>query len=108
MRVELVSHHKQGPAYADYEAGKSFGKGLLTLGFASAEYDIIADFEATYALYYQDKAVFSKKYSVKDQVDHERGDFESFNSLNDYVGQMLEKHLILTLNNFFLQASTKF
>ena len=34
--VSLTAHDKKGPAYADYEAGKSFGKSLLTFGFGSS------------------------------------------------------------------------
>lgn len=104
LKVELVAHDKHGPTYADYEAAKSFGKNLITMGLASAEYNIVADFDAKYVLYKQGEEFFSKEYKVKDQIDHERGDLESFNTLNDYAGQMLEKHLILTLNNFFSEA----
>lgn len=105
--IELTARDKKGPAFADYEFGKSFFKNLLTLGFASSEYDIIADFDVNYRLYSGEQEVFSKLYKVNESVDHERGDFESFNSLNDFTGQLLEKHLILTLNDFFKQAAAK-
>lgn len=107
LRVELIAHDKKGPAYADYEFLKSFGKNLFTLGFASSEYDIIADFDVKYVLFRGEQKVFSKEYKVAESVDHERGDFESHNSVNDYSAQLLEKHLILTLNDFFQQASAK-
>jgi len=103
--VELTAHHKKGPAYADYEMGKSFGKDLLTLGFGSSEYDIIADFDVAYKLVGDSETIFEKSYTVKESVDHEKGDFEGYNSLNEYTGQMLEKHLILTLNDFFQEAA---
>lgn len=103
--VEITAHHKKGPSYADYEAGKSFAKGMVTLGFGSDEYDIIADFDATYKLYVGDEIKFEKSYKVNDSVDHERGKFESFNAVNDVAGQLLEKHLIITLNNFFTEAT---
>ena len=99
--VELIAHDKKGPAYSKYEAGKSIGKNLLTLGLGSAEYNIVADFDSEYRLYKGEQEVFAKSYKVDESVDHQRGDFESFNSLNDYSGQLLEKHLILTLNDFF-------
>ena len=103
--VALIAHDKKGPAYADYEAGKSFGKSLLTLGLASSEYNIVADFDVKYSLYSGTNLIFSKNYTVKESVDHERGTLEGFNSLNDFAGQLLEKHIILTLNNFFKEAS---
>lgn len=100
--VEIRARHKRGPAYSDYEAGKSVAKNLLSLGFAASEYIIVADFEATYRLQATSgETVASKHYDVKDAVKHQRGDFESLNSLNDYAGQMLEKHLVVTLNDFF-------
>lgn len=107
LKIELYAHDKKGPAYAEYEMAKSLGKSLLTLGLGSSEYEIIADFDATYTLMQGHKEVFSKKYKVKDHADHERNQFEGFNGLNEYAGQMLEKHLVLTLNDFFKQAANK-
>jgi hypothetical protein len=105
--VELTARDKKGPAYADYEFGKSLAKGLVTLGFGSAEYDLIADFDVVYSLQSGGNTLHEKSYTVYESVDHERGDFESFNSLNDYTGQLLEKHLITTLNEFFQEAPEK-
>lgn len=100
--VEIRAHHKRGPAYSDYEVGKSMAKNLLSLGFAASEYTIVADFEATYRLQTASgETVTSKRYDVKDAIKHQRSDFESLNSLNDYASQMLEKHLVVTLNDFF-------
>lgn len=101
LHVELVAHDKKGPAYADYQTGKTTAMKLISLGLASANYEIIADFDAKYTLLKHGQVVSQKSYAVKDSVDHQRGDFENFNSLNDYTGQMLQKHLILTLNDFF-------
>jgi len=105
LKIELTAYNKRGPAYPDYEFAKSLTKDLLTLGFSSAEYDIIADFDAKYILQQKDEVIFSKNFKVRDQVDHERGDFESYNTLNDFTSQMLEKHLILTLHEFFKDAA---
>ena len=106
--VEMEARDKQGPSYADYQAGKSFAKGMLTLGFAANDYNIIADFNVTYKLINSDEAlILEKNYDVADSVPHQRGDFESFNSLNDYSGQLLEKHLMITLNDFIKQAASK-
>lgn len=105
LKVELVAHDKKGPAYADHEFAKSFGKNLLTLGFASSEYDIVADFDVKYVLTQKGSEVFSKSYKVDESVDHEKGDFDSFNTLKEFTSQMLEKHLTLTLNDFLLNAS---
>ena len=105
LLVEITANHKRGPAYSDYEAIKSFGKSFITLGFGSSEYDIIADYNVQYSLLRNDGTkVYSKRYTVKDRADHERGALENFNSLNDYAGKLLEKHLIITLNNFFNES----
>ncbi|WP_257291722.1 hypothetical protein [Endozoicomonas sp. ONNA1] len=105
--VEMEAKDKKGPAYADYNAGESFAKGMLTLGFAASEYEIIADFTVTYKLLKSDgDKIIEYSYKVSDSVPHERGDFESFNSLNDYSGQLLEKHMIITLNDFIKKAAS--
>ena len=106
LKLEITAHNKRGPAYSDYEAAKSLGKSLLTLGLGSAEYNIVADFDVKYVLFQNGEELFTKDYEVKDEVDHEKGKFDSFNTLNEFTSQMLEKHLILTLNNFFTEAST--
>lgn len=105
--IELYAFDKRGPAYADFEAGKSLGKSLLTLGIGSSEYDIIADFDAKYILRKNNTEVFAKTYKVKEQVDHQRDKFEDFTALDDLSSRMLEKHLILTLNDFFKTAAPK-
>ena len=105
LRLEMTAHDKLGPAYSDYEFTKSLAKGLLTLGLASSEYNIVADFDVKYALIQNGKEVFSKVFTVRDEVDHEKGDFDSFNTLNEYTSQILEKHLILTLHDFFTEAA---
>jgi len=91
LKVELVAHHKKGPAYADYEAAKSFGKSFVTLGFGSSEYDLVADFDTTYALYRKDELIHKKIYKINETVDHERGKFESYNSLNDFFKESVTK-----------------
>lgn len=45
--TKLQAKDKLGPAYADFDAALSFGKGLLTLGLGSKEYTIVADFDVT-------------------------------------------------------------
>jgi len=107
LEVDLIAHDKRGPAYADYEAMKSFGKGMLTFGLGSSEYNIIADFDITYKLTSHKKEIYTKSYKIQDSIDHQRGQLESFNSLNDFSGQLLEKHLMLTLNSFFKDADLK-
>ncbi len=105
LEIELVAHDKKGPTYADFEAMKSFGKKMLSLGLASSEYDIIADFDVTYRL--KDKAgavLHERDYRVKDSVDHERGDFESLNTAHDYAAQLLEKHINLTVGEFLQEV----
>lgn len=106
--VELTAYDKKGPTYSEYRAGKSFAKNLVTLGFAPSDYNIVANFDVKYGLYTNTDKAFSKSYKASEIVAHQRGDFDSFNSLNDYAGQLLEKHLILTLNDFFREASDSF
>jgi len=105
LKLEITAHHKKGPAYSDYESAKSFGKNLLTLGLASSEYNIVADFDVKYVLIQNGKEAFSKSFKVRDEVDHEKGDFDSFNTLNEFTSQILEKHFILTLHTFFSEAA---
>lgn len=105
--VELTARDKKGPVFADFEFGKSLLKNLFTLGLASSEYDIIADFDVNYRLFSGDDEIFSKLYKINENVDHEKGDFESISSLDKYVVKLLEKHVILTLNNFFNESSKK-
>ncbi|MFQ3195724.1 MAG: hypothetical protein ACI9N3_002565 [Colwellia sp.] len=105
LKLEITAHDKKGPAYSDHEFTKSLAKNLLTLGLASSEYNIIADFDVKYALVHNGKEVFSKEYKIKEEVDHEKGDFDAYNTLNEFTSQILEKHFILTLHNFFTEAA---
>lgn len=104
LRIELVARHKHGPVYADYEVTKSLGKSLVTLGLGSSEYNIVADFNANYILSKSGAEVFSKEFAINEQVDHERAQFESYGTLTEFKGQLLEKHLILSTNDFFTEA----
>lgn len=105
LHVQIIAHDKKGPAYSDYEFGKSLGKGIASLGFASDEYDIIADFDAKYTIEQDNKKIFSKNYEVKETEDHQEGQFDLSNELDDITSQILEKHIILTLNDFFSEAA---
>lgn len=105
LHIELTAHDKKGPAFADYQAGKTAALKFVSLGMASNNYAIVADFDAKYTLLQKGQVVTEKSYKVKDSVDHQRGNFEGFNSLNDYTDQILQKHLITTLNDFFKAAT---
>ncbi|AOW77634.1 hypothetical protein A3Q34_12695 [Colwellia sp. PAMC 20917] len=105
LKLEITAYDKKGPAYSDHEFAKSLGKNLLTLGFASSEYNIVADFDVKYILEQRGKVIFTKDFKVKDEVDHEKGDFDSYNTLNEFTSQMLEKHFTLTLHSFFTEAA---
>lgn len=105
LKLEIIAHDKKGPAYAEHEFAKSLGKGLLTLGLGSQEYNIVADFDVKYYLIQNGKEIFAKEFKVKDEVDHEKGSFDSLNTLKEFTSQMLEKHLILTLHDFFTEAA---
>lgn len=105
--VELVAFSKAGPTYADHEFAKNLGKSMLTLGMGSSEYNIVADFNVTYRLTDEAGKTTEKSYRVEEIVDHERGKFESMQSVHDFAAQLLEKHLMLTLNDFFVEASAE-
>lgn len=105
--VELKAFNKKGPAYADYRAGKSFAKNMMTAGIAPSDYFLVADFEVNYKLYEKEELVFSKNYKVLDKENHQRGDFETNNSLFEYVGQLFEKHINITLNSFLRESVKK-
>lgn len=107
FRVELVAHHKGGPTYSDFEFGKSLAKSFVSLGMASDEYNIIADFDVTYSLTDANGNVFKKDYHVKDCVDHERGSYEFKNNTLDYAAELLRKHIMITSSAFLSEASAK-
>ena len=104
LKVELVAHDKDGLVYPDPKWIQSIFIGILTIGLGPQKYDIVADFDIKYTLYKQGKEFFVKEYNVKDEVGHGILFFDDFTSLNYYIGLMLKKHLILTLNNFFSEA----
>ncbi len=100
--VELTAKDKKGPSFADFDMLASTGKSLLTLGLGSSEYTIIADFDVTYKLETTDgESVLEKSYSVHDEVDHERGKLDGYDIGDDLAARLLEKHIVLTMNDFF-------
>lgn len=105
LKIELIAHNKKGPTYADYEFGKNFAKSLVTLGMGADEYDIIADFEITYALIDRDGKTYRKTFPVKDRVDHERSAVEFKNNTFDYAATLLRKHIMITSSSFFEEAN---
>lgn len=105
VTVNMVAKDKMGPSYPDYEFWKTFFKGLATVGFGSFEYDIIADFDIEYVLKDKKNNVFSKKYSVKDAVDHDKGRFEFNDKSYVYAAELLRKHILITYSSFLKDAS---
>lgn len=100
--TELQAKDKAGPAYADYDMALSAGKKLLTLGLGSSEYTIVADFDVTYKLLdNKDKLLLQDTYTVHDEVDHERGGFDSTDIGQDLAAKLLEKNIVITMNEFF-------
>ena len=103
--IAMEARNKLGPAYADHQFAKTFGKNMLTFGLGPADYKIIADFDVEYSLLQDGQLLHKKAFQVKDSINHQRGDFEAYNSLDEYSGQMLEKHMVLTLNDFLKEAA---
>jgi hypothetical protein len=107
LEIRITAHSKRGPAYGDYQFLSSFAKNLLILGLGPKDYLLIADFDAEYALSSKGGDRFSKTFTVKDSVEHQRGPFESLFSPNEYAAQLLRKHMSVTLNDFLKQAADK-
>lgn len=105
LLIEMDAKNKRGPAYSNHQFGKSLGKGMLTMGLGPSHYKIIADFNVNYKLKSNGRTLYQKSYQVNDAVNHQKSDFESYSSLDDYSGQLLEKHMVLTLNSFLKDAS---
>ena len=105
LRVEMVAHHKLGPAYPDYKTGKNLAKGLLTLGMGADEYDIVADFDVKYSLTSKEGKEFEKEFTVNDSIEHERSSIEFKNNTFDYASELLRKHIMVTSSAFLKEAS---
>lgn len=103
--IELIAYDKKGPAYPDYGYAKNFGTSMLTMGLGANSYNLVADFNVTYRLLEGDKVVFEKDYRVEDTVAHKAGRTESVRMVYDYSARLMEKHLMLTMNEFFKSAS---
>jgi hypothetical protein len=107
LTVNLIANHKKGPTYADFEFGKSLAKGLFTLGLASDEYNIIADFSVEYILKNKSGESFTKKYAVNESIDNQKGAFEIHDRNADFASELLQKHMITTAATFFNEAKSK-
>lgn len=107
LEVELTARDKKGPTYAASRLGTSLASNVATLGFAPSSYHIVADFDVQYRLLQGGTEVLTKAYTVSDRVKHQIGDFESYSSTYEYSSQMLEKHLLLTLNDFFGESAKR-
>lgn len=100
--VELYAKDKKGPSFADFDLLASTGKSLLTLGLGSSEYTIIADFDVIYKIKDSDgNTLHEKSFSVFEEVDHEKGKLDGFDVGDDLAAKLLEKHIVLTMNDFF-------
>ena len=107
LTVNLVANHKRGPTYSDHEFTKSLAKGLLTLGLASQDFNIIADFSVEYILKNKTGESFAKKYAVKESIDNQKGAFEIHDRNADFASELLKKHMITTSAAFFGEAKAK-
>mgnify|MGYP001475668078 CR=1 FL=1 len=79
----------------------------MTLGLASNEQEIVANFEVTYTVFdLNGSELISKTYKVNDSVEHEKSDFE-IADINGkrLTGELFKKHITLTLNEFVKEIS---
>lgn len=108
LHVAITARDKKGPAFADYDMAASIGKSLLTMGLGASEYTIIADFDVEYSLLNASNEVIHKNtFKVNEELDHEKGQWET-NQVGDKLAeQLLEKHINLTLQQFLKAAATK-
>ncbi|ASK79151.1 hypothetical protein CF386_08765 [Paraphotobacterium marinum] len=103
LLVYLKAKDKKGPAYQEYNLGTSLAKGILSLGLASDDYSIIGDFDIKYELFdNKENKVHEGMYTVYDEIEHERGGFDSYRHGDDLAQQLLEKHIRLTMHEYFL------
>ncbi|WP_158774067.1 hypothetical protein [Cobetia sp. L2A1] len=106
LQVEIMAHENRGPVYLDYLMAINLPMNLLTFGIANEDFDIIADFNVEYRLYDKDeKLLFSKDYTVRDSVPHQAGNFDIGNRIFLPAQNMMTKYLLLTMNDFFNNAS---
>jgi hypothetical protein len=102
--MDLVAREVRGPTYAERQHLSSIASNLVTLGFASADYKLIADFDVRYRLLDSRGGVISdRSYQPQEQLDHEHGDFELVQTLYSHAALLLERHVSLTLDDFFSQ-----
>lgn len=107
LEIRITAHNKKGPVYPDHQFLVSLAKGLLTLGLGSQEFILTADFDAEYALNNKGGERFSRTFTVKDQIDHQKGAFEGAFAPNEFAAELFRKHMAITLNDFLKQAADK-
>jgi len=108
LQLAITAKDKKGPAYADYDMAASLGKSLLTLGLGSSEYTIVANFDVEYSL--KDSKgveIYKNKYSVDEELDHEKSKLEGHDIGHSLAEQLLNKHINLTIQDFLRMADSK-
>lgn len=103
--VEMEARDRRGPAYSDYQAAKSFGANMLTMGMAASRYEIIADFDVNYKLIHGSRTLYEKPYKVAEVLPHKKGDFDK-HAPSEFASQLLEKHMAITLGDFLKKANS--
>ena len=108
---KVVAHIKafdgEGPVTVEDLIAETILKETLTLGLASNEQEIVANFEVTYTVFdLNGSELISKTYKVNDSVEHEKSDFE-IADINGkrLTGELFKKHITLTLNEFVKEIS---
>lgn len=109
LKVKFVAHDSGGPVVVEDKFGETLLKSAISLGFAPYEQEVVADFDVTYTVVDKDgETLFTQKYKVNDEVDHEKSNIEFTNeSGKNLAGQLFERNLTLTLNEFMKEFATK-
>lgn len=102
LSLHIKAYDAEGPVVIENLFAETLLKETLTLGMASNEQEIVANFEITYSLFDNNGTkVISKTYKVTDSVDHEKSDYEVADiNGKRLTGDLFKKHVTLTLNEF--------
>lgn len=106
LSVKLSTPNKLGPVAPDYRLGETFGKKVISLGFAAKNYDLVADYSVELTLFQNGDRIYWKRYDVSSSVKHQVGNFSSPNNLYNYSRDYFRKTLAETLSEFYKAADS--
>jgi hypothetical protein len=106
LTMHIIATDADGPVFVKDNHAETLLKETLSLGFASNEQDIVADFKVIFsAIDHEGNALLSKEYVIKESIDHEKSDYDFADlSGETLTGKLFEKHVLLSLNDFMRQV----